>query len=276
MGGRSPLSRGRRRLGLPGSPSMFSGGDAAASGRERGSLTEPTCVLPEEAEPLSPELVLVCPELRDIALARERVAAQVARPLAVARQVRPLPSPTRRSPVAPTMALAVVLVIGAYAAGYVSGTYNTSRDAADPTPSAVVLAGPRPGPEATSDPASPSSFERSRAATTMVAPAPAAPAASLASAPPARSSGVDSRVVLSANGLYVTSLASSACPGAPKLPWLLVSRGRFAWEGELDGFLIRVAGRLTADDHVNGTATYHGRGCDRTITYRGRATRAAR
>lgn len=85
-----------------------------------------------------------------------------------------------------------------------------------------------------------------------------------------------SRVVLSADGLYVTSLEGPACPGVPKLPWLLVSSGRFVWEGELDGFLVRVAGRLAAGDRVSGTAAYRGPGCDRTITYRGRATRAAR
>ena len=85
-----------------------------------------------------------------------------------------------------------------------------------------------------------------------------------------------SRVVLSADGLYVTSLKGPACPGVPKLPWLLVSNGRFAWAGELDGYLVRVDGRLAAGDRVTGTAEYRSRTCRRTITYSGTAARSSR
>ena len=94
------------------------------------------------------------------------------------------------------------------------------------------------------------------------------------SVPPA--SAQQSRVVLSADGLYVTSLDGPDCPGVPKLPWLLVSNGRFAWEGELDGYLVRVDGRLAAGDRLSGTAAYRSPNCKRTITYNGRAARAAR
>jgi hypothetical protein len=231
-------------------------------------------MLPEETGPFSPELVLVCPELRVVALRREQDPASAApRPDAPVGR-RPAMPPARRSATPFTMlTLATAFAIGAYLAGHERGRDAALREAVDSTPSATVLGVPARVTRATSEsrsaaPSAGVTGDRPRAATPSAGKTRRRTSAS--GRPPAP------RVVLSADGVYVTSLEVRACPGAPKLPWLLVSDGRFAWKGELDGFTMSVAGRLSADDRVRGTATYRGRGCARTITYGGKASRDAR
>lgn len=91
-------------------------------------------MLPDDLEPLSPELVLVCPELRELALLRERDAVRA--PFTVVERA-PEPARARSARSFTAVVLAVSLGLGGYVLGRERAETRAERQSRVAAPAAV-------------------------------------------------------------------------------------------------------------------------------------------
>jgi hypothetical protein len=258
-------------------------------------------VEPAVDAPLSPELVLVSPDLKARALVEERIARPrpyLVLPLDeivplqpdVATPQIPAPplAPVQASPPPPewhlTVGAATLIVLAAVAvfgAGLAIGRFAiVSPPSESATPSAVPpTAAPAPTATQNAEPATPSVSATPSVAATPV------PARPKPSSPPTPAEGSAARPVypvpnggyilpkqrgrfrLSSDGRTIVDFTlATSCAGALTLPPIEVgTTGRFAFAGHPaaspSGATVRVEGRFVSSAEARGTAQVFGAGC---------------